>query len=262
MKIFPLPKSRGARIALAAFALTTAYTANERSAAAVDDCTWLSPLCGALTNHTPSTVITVRWKDNDAQAWQYDSVEPDTTMGGFWNDVIDVDYWWIPPGCTDRGGIGGTAKTWDHSNTSEKGDGWNKIDSDQTVVIDSRTCEPPPNPEPPPPPPYPAPTCSAQTRWPTTKSWINIFTTAIAKAGTNNSCSTVGRNYTGSNPQYIWCRKWGGEVRDAQGNYNHWWLWTDLDTGGRGWISAYYIQGQGNDQANDKNTGKPIPNCP
>jgi hypothetical protein len=59
----------------------------------------------------------------------------------------------------------------------------------------------------------------------------------------------------------VWCRRWGGEVSDSQGNFNHWWLWTDLDVGSRGWISAYYIQGQGNDQANDMYTGKPIPNC-
>jgi hypothetical protein len=97
--------------------------------------------------------------------------------------------------------------------------------------------------------------------WPSTKSWINIWTTAIGRAGTDNTCSQIGQSNTNTNPQYVWCRRWGGEVNDGRGNFNHWWLWTDLDTGGRGWISAYYIQGQGNDQANDMYTGKPIPNC-
>jgi hypothetical protein len=42
--------------------------------------------------------------------------------------------------------------------------------------------------------------------------------------------------------------------------------WTDLDQGGdvngRGWISAYNIKDQGDNEANDIYTGQPIPNCP
>jgi murein DD-endopeptidase MepM/ murein hydrolase activator NlpD len=105
------------------------------------------------------------------------------------------------------------------------------------------------------------PLCSSPSSWPSTKSYVNIWTTAIGRLGISNDCPQVGKSYTSSNPQYVWCRKWGDEVRDGNGNYNHWWLWTDLDTGGRGWISAYYIKGQGNDQADDINTGRPIPSC-
>ena len=253
--------STSLRFATAALAVAAVFVVNERPAAA-DDCElwgWPpSPLCGALQNHTANTRIGVKWKNTDDpnEAWTFGIVEPDTTMGGYWNDGIDVDYWYIPEYCTDRGGIGGEAKTWTRASSESNSDGWVKISSNQTVVIDSRTCEPPPV------IPQPTPVCVTPSSWPTTKSWINIFTTAIGRAGPNNSCSIVGRSYTGSNPQYVWCRRWGGEVRDSQGNFNHWWLWTDLDTGGRGWISAYYIQGQGNDQANDKNTDRAIPACP
>jgi hypothetical protein len=91
------------------------------------------PPCGALTNHTTDTRIGVKWSDDNGKTWQYDIVEPNTTKGGWWNDGIDVDFWYIPAGCTDRGGIGGTPGTW-------TGEQWAKISSDQTVVIDSRTC--------------------------------------------------------------------------------------------------------------------------
>jgi hypothetical protein len=256
MITFPNSKSGSLRVALAALAVAGVFLTNEGLAAA-EDCDIFAwpPICGALQNHTADTRVRVRWWHDGNGEWVYAYVEPDTTMGGYLNDGIDVDYWFIPEGCTDHGGIGGTNMTWSRA---QYPDGWAKINSDQTVVIDRRSC---PQPPPVPPPPPPTQVCVGPSSWPTTKSWINIFTTAIGRAGTSNGCSIVGRSYTGSNPQYVWCRRWGGEVRDSQGNFNHWWLWTDLDTGGRGWISAYYIQGQGDDQANDKNTGRPIPPC-
>jgi hypothetical protein len=88
------------------------------------------------------------------------------------------------------------------------------------------------------------------------KVWINIFTTAIGRSGTDESCPPVGKSYTRTNPQYVYCRQKGGVVSDKNHNTNYWWLWTDLDTGHSGWISAYYIKGQGNNQA------KGIPDCP
>ena len=53
---------------------------------------------------------------------------------------------------------------------------------------------------------------------------------------------------------------WGNEVK--MGNqYNHWWLWTDLDVGGpKGWVSAYYLKYWGNDVAKD-DSGHVIPDC-
>ena len=42
--------------------------------------------------------------------------------------------------------------------------------------------------------------------------------------------------------------------------YNHWWLYTDMDTGGRDFVSAYYLSGQGNDVAKDVN-GQDIHTC-
>ncbi|MFC4587538.1 hypothetical protein [Sphaerisporangium corydalis] len=64
---------------------------------------------------------------------------------------------------------------------------------------------------------------------------------------------------------YVYCRAWGAEVRQG-GEFNHWWLRTDLDRtnpgkNGRGaYVSAYYLAKWGNDEAKD-NTGRDIPNC-
>jgi hypothetical protein len=105
--------------------------------------------------------------------------------------------------------------------------------------------------------------CVSPNSWPSTMSWINLSQLAPAHAGPDNACATVGSsNPAIMNPQYMWCRKRGGEVSDSSGAVNHWWLWTDLDTGGRGWISAYYVRDQGNEQADDIYTHQPIPECP
>lgn len=110
------------------------------------------------------------------------------------------------------------------------------------------------------------PTCVAPVSWPSTRSWVNLRAVAQAHAGTDSACAILGSSSPTTNPQYIWCRRLGGEVRDGSGRFNHWWLWTDLDVGGdaggRGWISAYFILDQGNDQADDIDTGLPIPTCP
>jgi hypothetical protein len=92
-------------------------------------------------------------------------------------------------------------------------------------------------------------------------SQIVLFHDADGHSGPDSSCPNVGTSRTGSNPQTVSCRRSGGVVSDAAGHVNHWWLWTELDTGGDGWISAYYIKDQGNDQANDSQTGQPIPDC-
>jgi hypothetical protein len=110
------------------------------------------------------------------------------------------------------------------------------------------------------------PVCDAPASWPTTKSFVELREVASGHAGTDPRCATLGSSSPATNPQYVWCRRLGGEVRDSDGRFNHWWLWTDLDVGGdaggRGWISAYFLLGQGNDQADDINTRQPIPSCP
>jgi hypothetical protein len=104
--------------------------------------------------------------------------------------------------------------------------------------------------------------CEPPVNPPSTKYWVNIFTTAVGRQGPSNACPEAGWSYPRTNPQYVFCRREGGEVRDADGRYNHYWLWTDLDDGAdQGWISAYFIDDQGNDQANDMYTGEPIPTC-
>ncbi|MEO7020751.1 MAG: M23 family peptidase, partial [Ktedonobacteraceae bacterium] len=69
----------------------------------------------------------------------------------------------------------------------------------------------------------------------------------------------VGTLNAGTN--YVYCKEWGANTSDNNGNFNHYWLWTDLDTGGKGWVSAYYLSRWGNDQAMD-NSGNVIPDCP
>ncbi|HEY6723290.1 MAG TPA: hypothetical protein VI197_04635 [Polyangiaceae bacterium] len=99
---------------------------------------------------------------------------------------------------------------------------------------------------------------NAPANLPATASYIDIWTTAVGRSGTSACCPEVGTSSTSSNPQFVWCRSWGGLVSDDRGNYNHWWLWTEFDdpAGVTGWMPAYYIDGQGNDQANG------IPDCP
>ncbi|MFI6322876.1 hypothetical protein ACIBG8_35445 [Nonomuraea sp. NPDC050556] len=64
--------------------------------------------------------------------------------------------------------------------------------------------------------------------------------------------------YAGNN--YVYCRAWGPEKRVGS-DYNHYWLWTTLDsTGNNGWVSAYYLSNWGNDQAKD-NSGREIKDC-
>jgi hypothetical protein len=108
------------------------------------------------------------------------------------------------------------------------------------------------------------PLCVAPSNPPPPTPRVVLFTDADGRTGPDTSCARVGTSLASTNPQYVSCRRWGAEVRDSMGNYNHWWLWTELDQPLKApaWISAYYIQGQGNDVANDSYNGNPIPDCP
>lgn len=97
---------------------------------------------------------------------------------------------------------------------------------------------------------------AAPTSIPTTQWWIDTFANA---PGYRGGFTQVGTLYAGTN--YVFCKEWGANTSDNNGNYNHYWLWTDLDTGGQGWVSAYYLSRWGNDQAMDNN-GNVIPDCP
>lgn len=106
-------------------------------------------------------------------------------------------------------------------------------------------------------PPAP-PQCRSQP----TKFWVDFWGTAIGRECPRISCREVGRVYSRTNPQHVMCRRQGDEVHNDRGQHNHWWLLMELDTGGRGWVSAYHIKGQGNNQAVEMCTGQPIPECP
>jgi hypothetical protein len=106
--------------------------------------------------------------------------------------------------------------------------------------------------------------CVAPASTPPASFRINLFATANGHAGPDGSCAKLGSSFTTTNPQTISCRRWGGEVRDSGGNYNHWWLWTEIDqpAGVHAWISAYYIKDEGNDEAYDITTRRDIAACP
>ncbi|MFF2653705.1 M23 family metallopeptidase [Streptomyces sp. NPDC058045] len=90
------------------------------------------------------------------------------------------------------------------------------------------------------------------------KYWVDTFSNAPGYASPSSTAQT-GTLYKGTN--YVFCKVWGREIRDGSGNFNHWWLRTDLDVGpGNQYVSAYYLARWGNDQARDNN-GTVIPDC-
>ncbi|HET8842034.1 MAG TPA: hypothetical protein VFN35_11240, partial [Ktedonobacteraceae bacterium] len=104
-------------------------------------------------------------------------------------------------------------------------------------------------------PPPPGGSALTSTSFPTAKWWVSTFGTA---PGYRGGWTRVGSLYANTN--YVFCKAWGAQTSDSKGNYNHWWMWTDLDTGGQGWVSAYYLSKWGNDEARD-NSGQVLPNC-
>ncbi|HEX6777247.1 MAG TPA: protein kinase [Ktedonobacterales bacterium] len=119
----------------------------------------------------------------------------------------------------------------------------------------TNTSKPPPTPT-----NTPTPTCCPGTAPPGSYSkwWVDTFANAPGYYGAGANWHRVGTLYAATN--YVFCKAWGSIVSDNSGNYNHWWLWTDLDTGGQGWVSAYYLTRWGNDVAKD-NSGHVIPTC-
>jgi hypothetical protein len=92
---------------------------------------------------------------------------------------------------------------------------------------------------------------------PTTKYWVDTFANATgysSPGGTPTGTLNRGTNY-------VFCKKWGPEVRVGNA-FNHYWMLTDLDTGpAKQYVSAYYLTRWGNDEARD-NSGAVLPNCP
>lgn len=101
-----------------------------------------------------------------------------------------------------------------------------------------------------------------------TKYWVDTFADAIGYAAVDcvgdsrPQCAPQGKLYKGTN--YVLCKKWGDKV-EVGSAFNHYWLLTDLDEvapGGKGraYVSAYYLQRWGNDEAKD-NDGRVIRDC-
>lgn len=134
------------------------------------------------------------------------------------------------------------------------------MDPRHPITMTSTNCgaagsSPPPVSPPPPaaPPKSPAPPPPASGH---KKYYVNTFEDAPGRrtpGGARTGTLNKGTNY-------VFCKALGPVVR-AGSDFNHWWLKTDLDVGpANQWVSAYYIAGQGNDQANDRN-GATIPIC-
>ncbi|MEE1764025.1 MULTISPECIES: M23 family metallopeptidase [unclassified Streptomyces] len=98
--------------------------------------------------------------------------------------------------------------------------------------------------------------------------WVDTFADATGYAAVDcvgdsrPECAPQGKLYKGTN--YVLCKKWGDKVQVGT-SYNHYWLLTDLDEvapGGKGraYVSAYYLQRWGNDEAKD-NDGRVIRDC-
>ncbi|MER6787278.1 M23 family metallopeptidase [Streptomyces sp. NPDC000658] len=98
--------------------------------------------------------------------------------------------------------------------------------------------------------------------------WVDTFADAPGYAAvdcvgdTSPRCAVQGKLLKGTN--YVLCKKLGDEVRVGN-SFNHWWLLTDLDEvapggSGRAYVSAYYLQRWGNDEAKD-NDGRDIRRC-
>ncbi|WP_037702716.1 M23 family metallopeptidase [Streptomyces scabiei] len=101
-----------------------------------------------------------------------------------------------------------------------------------------------------------------------TKYWVDTFADATGYAAVDcvgdsrPQCAPQGKLYKGTN--YVLCKKWGDKV-EVGNSFNHYWLLTDLDEvapGGksRAYVSAYYLQRWGNDEAKD-NDGRVIRDC-
>lgn len=101
-----------------------------------------------------------------------------------------------------------------------------------------------------------------------TKYWVDTFADATGYAAVDcvgdsrPQCVPQGKLYKGTN--YVLCKKWGDKV-EVGSSFNHYWLLTDLDEvapGGKGraYVSAYYLQRWGNDEAKD-NDGRVIRDC-
>ncbi|MFF7051518.1 hypothetical protein ACFY94_24490 [Streptomyces griseorubiginosus] len=79
------------------------------------------------------------------------------------------------------------------------------------------------------------------------KLWVRTFSTAPGR-------DHGGKLFAGRN--YVFCHEWGAQVGSGSA-YNHWWLYTGMDTGGRDYVSAYYLSGQG--RSPRMSTGRPFP---
>ena len=84
--------------------------------------------------------------------------------------------------------------------------------------------------------------------------------TWAAAPGFPSPTSTARSGTLNQGTHYVYCKTWGREIRSG-GDFNRWWLKTDLDVGpANQYVSAYYLSRWGNDEARD-NAGYDLPRC-
>ncbi|TVL89788.1 serine/threonine-protein kinase [Streptomyces sp. SAJ15] len=89
-----------------------------------------------------------------------------------------------------------------------------------------------------------------------TKVWISTFKDGPIRRSPSRNSERIGTLNAGRH--YVFCRTQGATVTE-NGVYNSWWLWIELNEGGKkGWVSAYYINGNDRAEAED---GTDIPDC-
>ncbi|HEV2345278.1 MAG TPA: DUF1906 domain-containing protein [Actinocrinis sp.] len=157
-----------------------------------------------------------------------------------------IDYaWWNGVADTNGGSYIPSGDWSNHQRIHQYHGGANETYGGITINVDGDYLDVAAAGSPPPPPPPPA------------VSWVNTFQNAPVYASPYSPAQTGTLN-AGNN--YVYCKVWGPVVGNASA-YNHWWLYTDPDSGPAGqYVSAYYLSKWGNDQALDIN-GNAIANC-
>ncbi|MCI0687155.1 MAG: hypothetical protein L0Y54_07970 [Sporichthyaceae bacterium] len=240
------------------FAATGLVAMSSTPAAADQWCGILYP-CGEVNNNSPLWIM-VRdnwcWGDN---APRY-GTSPWTCSGSIAqlypgqksrnnlpDSFDDTDSFRVDAGCKTKYNIPGVAHAGIEDRRGKAQHKWIKIQDTDTATITYQVCSGSP-----------------------AKYWVDTFATATGYQDgwcyqapvTNQRCQPDGVLWSGTS--YVFCKIWGKEVR-VSGNYNSWWLLTDLDSvnsgrDGRAFVSAYYLSRWGNNVAKD-NSGVVIPDC-
>lgn len=95
-----------------------------------------TPPCGDIYNND-NYWYAIERQDCENCGWIQGAIGPGEHLGGYWNDGIDWDAFFIPGHCSVTYDVDGSWVTRGNLSTSRLRIGW---DSDQTVTIHSHSC--------------------------------------------------------------------------------------------------------------------------